>query len=297
MKNNIGFFSHEVDAYDHRKFIILRAYYGGEKGWAMEARFWVLNSLIGKAEECRLDTNPKGEKAKIARDLGLSLSELSDFIAVLVGEAELLHNDGGVLWTDQTQEDLKRAMSVRKEAQQRRGGAKTALSADIPKKSADIPEKSADKNHGAEQSRADRSREEQHAARERDNLPEEPDPCPPIPTPRNQEPPPSPEPEIDPAGLLAFALEEARRRKGVRNPEGLARTLVTDPKVVAAYRESLRPKPKPRRTFATPAPPCECGGELKANLHLGEGACLACGSWYKFDFDTSETWYRQIADG
>jgi hypothetical protein len=50
LKNNIGFFTHEVEAANHRKFIILRAYYGGEKGWAMEGRFWALNSLIGKTD-------------------------------------------------------------------------------------------------------------------------------------------------------------------------------------------------------------------------------------------------------
>lgn len=120
MKNNISFFTHETDAYSNRKFLILRAYYGGEKGWAMEARFWALNCIIGRANDSKLNLNQKGERAVVARELEMSTKELAEFIAVLRDEAELIHDDDGILWTQQTQDDLQRAMKTRDSAARRR---------------------------------------------------------------------------------------------------------------------------------------------------------------------------------
>jgi len=155
MKNNIGFFTHEVGAYENGKFLILRAYYGGEKGWAMEAKFWALNCLIGKSDNAKLDLTSKSKRAEVVKALDLSLAELDDFLHVLKDEAELIHNDDGVIWTQQTQDDLSRAMAVRLEAQNRRNGKVGLPSADNSKTSADESKKSADKNHGAEQSGAE----------------------------------------------------------------------------------------------------------------------------------------------
>ena len=38
LKNNILYFSHDTDSWQHFKFQALRAHYGAEKGWAMELR-------------------------------------------------------------------------------------------------------------------------------------------------------------------------------------------------------------------------------------------------------------------
>ena len=270
MKNNIGYFTHEVEASEHRKFIILRTYYGeGDKGWAAEGRFWRLNSLIGKADNCRIDLNLKGEKARVAHDLGLGLKELEDFIAVLRDEADLLHEDAGVIWTEQTQEDLGRAMSARKDAQNRRLGKVVPPSNNDSQKTNNDIEKVNNKNHRAEQSRAEWSGEEQHAARETSLV-------------ENS--------EIDPEALLVFALAEARSRRGIRNPEGLARTLILDPKFIEKFRESLDPKPKTASGFTNFAPPpgacAKCGGEIIALSHLGKASCPKCGAWYEYD----DTW-------
>jgi hypothetical protein len=153
LKNNINFFTHEVCASEHRKFLILRTYYGeGDKGWAMEGRFWRLNSLIGKADECKIDLNLKGEKARIAHDLGLGLKELDEFLTVLEVESELINSDNGVIWTDQTQEDLERAMSSRKSQKDRRNRALPNETETLPNK----PENNANKNDGVDRSRVDK---------------------------------------------------------------------------------------------------------------------------------------------
>lgn len=147
MKRNIDYFGHEVDAIDNRKFLILRAFYGGDKGWAMEGKFWALNCLIGKAEDCKLNLSLKGERARIARALDLSLQELDDFINVLRDEAELLEYDDGVIWTEKTQEDLARALGARQDAKNRRTKNVGLPSANEPQTSSDDSRTSNDKNH------------------------------------------------------------------------------------------------------------------------------------------------------
>lgn len=275
MKNNIGYFTHEVGAPDHRKFLILRAYYGGTLGWAMEAKFWALNCLIGDADGCRLDTTLKGEKARIARALELSLSELADFIRVLVDEAELLHDDAGVLWTDQTQEDLGRAMAVREKSGKYRNGQKRDASRDESQTSRDESQKSPDEIHGAEQSRAERRGEEQE--------------------PRAPEKSAEAE-DLDFAAFGAYCLRLATERKA-KNPAAMARKLAGEPDVIAGFK-ALRgalstggPKPD---TPCPPPPKCDCSeqGEIKADRVSGTGRCLACGAWYSYDAEWG--WTREV---
>ena len=160
MKNNIAFFTHETAAYDNGKFLLLRAYYGGERGWAMEAKFWALNCKIGLSDSCRLDLNRKDKQAEVAKALDLSLKELEEFLRVLSEkeyEIMLLKRESGIVWTEQTQDDLKRAMSVRIEAQNRRKGKIGRQLDDEPQTSADESQTSADENDGAEQSRAEQN--------------------------------------------------------------------------------------------------------------------------------------------
>jgi hypothetical protein len=121
MKNNLDYFAHYTDSYFDGKFLILRAYYGGgEKAWAMEARFWALNCIIAKSENCRLDLTSKRKRAEVVQALGLSLQELDEFLTVLTDEAELVDNSDGVYTTAQTQEDLERAMAIRNGQKERR---------------------------------------------------------------------------------------------------------------------------------------------------------------------------------
>ena len=283
MKTNISFFTHEVGALDHRKFLILRAFYGGELGWAMEAKFWGLNCLIGDAKECRLDTNAKGEKARIARALELSLKDLDAFLVVLKDEAELIHDDEGVIWTDQTQEDLRRAMTARQDAKNRRNGNVGLPSADESKTSADESKTSADENHGGEGIGGDRIREEQqedaHARGPAAAAPSD---------------------FVDPedADRYAFALRRVlSRKKKPDRPEAMALRIMNEPDVIAAWKLERMPKGEPLaqpgalNAERAPAPPaCTCGGEIKAVLTVGEGMCLSCGRPWTFDRDWNE-WY------
>ena len=169
MKNNIGFFTHETDAYGNGKFLLLRAYYGGEnniKGWALEARFWALNCFIGLAENAKLDLKPKREQVKVAKALDLSLADLEEFLRVLSEkefEIELIHRESGVVWTEQTQEDLGRAMKTRNESYQRKYGKNRGFN-EPTNNSTKPSDSSAEQNHGAEQSRAERRGEEQQAS-------------------------------------------------------------------------------------------------------------------------------------
>jgi hypothetical protein len=108
-KNNISFFSHYCNAGGNDKFTALHMHYPGEKGYAMEARFWRLNGLIGDAEGCRLDLNPDFKRPSVAKTLELSLPDFNEFITFLSDPkaCDLIHNDDGVIWTDKTQEDLE----------------------------------------------------------------------------------------------------------------------------------------------------------------------------------------------
>ena len=147
MKSNIGFFTHETDAYDNGKFLILRATYGGEKGWAMEGKFWALNCLIADADNCRLNLNDKAKKAKVVQVLNLSMKELDEFIVILRDECELIHDDDGVIWTQQTQDDLGRLNKLRTGAKNRRDQRNSSASLYDPKTSRDELKKDNDATH------------------------------------------------------------------------------------------------------------------------------------------------------
>ena len=120
-----------------------------------------------------------------------------------------------------------------------------AASADKSQKSADKPEKSADAAHRAEAEADIEAEAEQEGG-----------------------------------ALFAFALKKAVE-KGARSPEAMARKLAKEPDVIAEW-EAL--KPKPPRNDALPEPPsCTCGGEIKADRWGGDGRCLKCGSWWRYD--------------
>lgn len=270
MKNNIGFFTHEVEAPEHRKFLILRSSYEGDKGWAMEARFWALNCLIGKADDCKLDLNSKGEKARVARFLELSLSELDTFLHILKDEAELIHDDGGVIWTDQTQDDLSRARSARNKAKDRRNRRNKPASGDECKTSGDESQTSADEMHGGEGKGregigVEGRRSEEAAAPLVDN------------SPKSQE-----------AELYAFALARVlARAKKPDHPEVMAKKIMHEPDVLEAFESSKLKAPSGMTRFAEKPTKCpSCGKKItKFDLLLGEARCMECGAFLAYDYD------------
>lgn len=92
--------------------------------------------------------------------------------------------------------------------------------------------------------------------------------------------------------LLAFALELARE-KGARSPAAMAKKLAREPDVVAAFRAQIRDGP---RDDSDPEPPeCSCGGEIKADRWGGEGRCLECGAWWRYERQAGE-WRRETIE-
>lgn len=102
---------HEVDAYNHWKFKLLRA---SKYGWAGEAKFWALNCIIAKDDIERLDLSRKNKSAAIAAELDFSLQEFQEFIDYLIDEAELLRKDEHGLFTDIVDETSERVNKRRK---------------------------------------------------------------------------------------------------------------------------------------------------------------------------------------
>jgi hypothetical protein len=116
LKNNIIYFSHDCQAWRNGKFEALRAHYPGERGWAMEGKFWALNCMIGEAEGCRLDIHRPIFRSDIARKINLSLEEFDEFISFLSDPeaCDLLNCKDGLIWTDRCQDELDRVQKSRK---------------------------------------------------------------------------------------------------------------------------------------------------------------------------------------
>jgi hypothetical protein len=323
LKNNIGFFTHEVEASEHRKFLILRTHYGeGDKGWAMEGRFWRLNSLIGKADNCRLDTNLKGEKAKIAHEIGIGLKDLDEFLFVLETESELIHNDGGVIWTEQTQEDLKRAMAARTKMRHFRDGSKidpeTPSNGNNSECNGNNSECNGYETHGAERSGKEKNSKSERSVGDIsesgettessdaplrrfsiDDLRKEIQDCP-IPLTLS---PPDLETVFsnfvaadllaqELAPYLAYAAERSIRQSKNPKPNGYFRNvLVKWVDWIIAFRDD-RPKPKTRaktQAPAFPAPrPCDCGAKDFAWDGRDVARCKACGAIWEYDPELGE---------
>jgi len=110
MKNNIDYFSHDAHSYQHNKFKMLRVEYWWEWYW----KFWALNEIIAQAENCELDLTQKYNKASVASDLWLKISELDEFITFLVEECNLLVIIDWLITTDRVQEVLEKVMKDRK---------------------------------------------------------------------------------------------------------------------------------------------------------------------------------------
>ena len=300
IKDNIGFFSHETDADENRKILILRGVYGGLEGWAMVAKFWALNCLIGKANGCRLDLNQKGERARVARYLDLSLKELEEYLSILRDEAELIRDEGGVIWTEQTQEDLDRARQGRTSARERKALHKAAESPQLVDKSVDksvdnflktrtasdfdeerIPENETKTRGSGElvksspelvkssgelvngKERIGEEYKKQPRARKKKSIDGE---------------------KRDPA-FMAYCLRKAFEQHA-RDPERYAQSLAQSPDIQKAWASE-----NGRYSQGPPAcrTPCECGGMIRG---CGETAqCVECGAFYIFDHD-AKRWQR-----
>ena len=115
MKNNLSYYRHQADAHNHPKFKMLRAKYG----WAGEGKFWALNNMIAKAENCKLDLNEKFLRGAACGDLNFSFEELDEYISFLCNECKLIQYEDGVIFTNDTQDCLVDVSSDRISARER----------------------------------------------------------------------------------------------------------------------------------------------------------------------------------
>jgi len=144
MKNNLKYFRHVTDAYRDGKFKMLRKHYG-EKGWEMDAKFWVLNSLIAEASDCWLNLSKKYDLTSAAEEMNLENDELRDFIKFLEDEAELIVSDKNCITTKIVQETLGKVKGNRDRQQRWRDTQKIQAKLEVrdnPDTAPEIPAES-----------------------------------------------------------------------------------------------------------------------------------------------------------
>jgi hypothetical protein len=307
MKDNLNYFTHDSDAFEHPKHQALIATYGFE-GYG---RFWVLNEFISKASGCKLDISKKRNRATIANRLNMSIQDFDNFVDFLADDEEcgLLCFEDGHIWTDRTQEDLERVMKNREDAASRRkGSSNISNNSQVDqrydyesKKLTNESKKLTNENKRAEQSRAEQTRLEQQAG----NQPVD-----------NSKTEPGPEEVRAAAAVLNLQLKsgdaaaisralaghdlnaafitwasgELKANSKIKNPAGFLRKmlLLLDEygDWIARYRAS-HARPSPPARAAPPGEVCpHCGGALRA---IGDEIwCNSCKRllWeYDGDFD------------
>ena len=214
-------------------------------GW-----FWAINERIGESDECRLDISKRRNLAALANDLKTSPDELEEFVDFLASsDVELIHKEGGFIWTDQTQEDLDRAMKAREAAKNRRVGRQYT---DESKTSGDEHETSYDEMHGRKEGQEGlEGGEEDAPARGASSSPQ----------------------------FLPWLLTFLRTEREMRNPEQFARKVARNPgkypDLLAEFELSRSPDAKSR---ASPKQCCpHCGKQtLFVTDSAGVTRCPVC---------------------
>ncbi len=115
MKKNLEYYRHDADSHNHPKFKMLRLKYG----WEGEGKFWALNNIVAKSENCRLNLNQGYNKAMAASDLQFSMEEFELYLNYLSSECKLIKIRKGIISTDTTQENFKKVHGDRLDAQKR----------------------------------------------------------------------------------------------------------------------------------------------------------------------------------
>ena len=124
MKNNLNYYQHYSDSHNHPKFKMLRAKYG----WEGEGKFWALNNMIAKSENCQLDLSKNYNKATIAIDLGFTLEEFEEFMDYLSNpkECNLLKKNRNIYTADLLQENFENVSFEREKARDRKRKRKSS---------------------------------------------------------------------------------------------------------------------------------------------------------------------------
>lgn len=160
MKTNIDYYPHKSDSHLHPKFKMLRSLYSNlAEGWAAEGRFWALNNMIARAENCKLDLSKKRNMGVVADELSLSLPELSDFLANLVSEdVELIVEiEPQVYTTGTVQETYQSVVVDRENARKRKKSVKISGSDEKDESSPELIKSSPEPNNKVNRSEVNRS--------------------------------------------------------------------------------------------------------------------------------------------
>lgn len=307
MKNDLPHFQHDNDARNHPKMKALI----GRFGPAGYGRFWMLNELIAAAPEARLDLSKKINLLAVAAELRLELTEFSEFLAFLSDpEIDLVNENQGVYTTDRTTEDYLLVKSGRESAKDRKT-AKKPSSPEKSESSPELPQGSPEKSKRAEQSRRENSIPMQAVS---DKIPEASE------NPFDKEPTPEElfgeTPACLPVGKdhvqevkeifgkypgLSFDektiepiaeyftdleyLEYVIKRCVSEKPRKLSGFFLTQYRKTE-WREEWEAKKIRDFTPKKAAPPgnCKCGGQIRYMPTEGEGRCLTCGTWWKYDY-------------
>jgi len=169
LKNNLDYYQHFSDAHNHAKFKTLRVKYG----WEGEGKFWALNNIIAKAENCKLDLSVDYNKASLANDLDFSLEDFEEFICYLLEKCHLIKKNGEKITTNILQENLKKVMNDREQAKNRRvSKSKPENKIEIDKKTSEnVGERrrrTPDENHKVKESKVKESKVKESKVKERE---------------------------------------------------------------------------------------------------------------------------------
>ena len=110
MKNNLPFFSHYNSTHNEPRYQALIA----EFGMAGYGRYWVLCEKIASSPGALLDLSSRVIRLTIVKALDFSSDEFDSFISFLgADDIGLVRIQGGMVTTDQIQEDYRRVTKKR----------------------------------------------------------------------------------------------------------------------------------------------------------------------------------------
>lgn len=267
LKSGIDYFQHDVAMSSDDKIEALETIHGND-GYAVYCK--VLERVY--KSEGRLDLSDRVQRLTTANRCHVTPEKFDVIMADMVSLG--LFEDALHPTSSRIREQLKIVLDEREEGRVRRQGGfppgKPPDGAGFPPGKPD-PDEVFPSENPTKESRGEQSREEQQ------------------PRARDAQAGQDPEPE----GFAAWVAGLDRVRQA-RSPQAMARKLLREPDVLAEFRASREPQPKPALT-SIPAPriACACGGRLKSAEETA--ACTVCGAFFAFDFATRE-WRPAGAD-
>jgi hypothetical protein len=237
---------------EHPKCEALIATYGYE-GYG---RFLRLNELIGRADGCRLDLRRRVFFNQIAGKLRMKPDELREFLAFLADpdECGLVHNDGDILWTDRTHDDLERARATRRAGRERqkrlRNAEQDASNGEEPQSSTEVT-----RDEVTQHSTAQHSTEQAAAG----------------------------------AGFQPWLQEWARTNPRIRNAPAFVRKVLAEPgrypDLLEQFEEEQPARASPPPSKPPPPERCDVCGSTTLRETTGVCECRDCGRHFEIEGD------------